>query len=277
MSQAPGSCRIGTVSAVEDVFAHQVVDPFVDPRRIVGLEAVHNFRDLGGYPAAGGTITRWHLLYRADGLGRLAGADIEVVRALGLRTVIDLRSQAELDGHGRFPHEAIDVTFTHLPIIDATWAADSHLDKTEHEFLVWAYRNMLEVGSARFARAITELAVPGALPAVFHCAAGKDRTGILAALVLGALGVPRTVVLADYALTVDGMQLMRAYAERTHPEMAERMAATPSAFMAALPDALGDVLDHVVAEHGSVRGYLDSIGVSPESIHSLTSQLLIDP
>src|SRR5689334_12696230 len=66
----------------------------IDDRRVVVLDGVHNFRDLGGYPAAGGT-TRWELVYRADGLGRLTAEDVEVLRARGLGTVIDLRTDRE--------------------------------------------------------------------------------------------------------------------------------------------------------------------------------------
>lgn len=254
-----------------------LVDPLVDPRRLVALEAVHNFRDLGGYPAADGLVTRWHMLYRADGLYRLTGADVPVVRDLGLRTVIDLRSHAELDERGTFPVDEIEVDFNHLPVFDTTWQLDQHVDKSDHEFLAWAYRDMLAVGADRFAAAIEQLAAPGALPAVFHCAAGKDRTGVLAALVLGSLGVPRSVILADYALTAGGMARMRTWAEREFPEFADRMAGAPSAFLAALPEALGEVIDELVAEHGSILGYVGSIGVPTAAVDALAGQFLVGP
>lgn len=256
---------------------HALVDPLVDPRRLVELEAVHNFRDLGGYPARDGMITRWRTLYRADGLHRLGGSDLEVVRTLGLRTVIDLRSQAELDERGTFPHHEIDVTFSHLPVIDQTWDHDEVQEMDDHQFLVWAYREMLDVGAARFAQAFDDLARPGALPAVFHCAAGKDRTGLLAALILGVLGVPRPVVLADYALTAHGMRRMQEWAAREFPEMADRMQETPSAFLAALPEALGEVLAGLEAEHGGIDRYVRSIGVADGSVDSLATQLLVSP
>jgi protein-tyrosine phosphatase len=254
-----------------------LIDPLVDPRRLVQLEAVHNFRDLGGYPARNGTITRWHQLYRADGLYRLSAADIEIVRDLGLRTVVDLRSDAEVEKWGTFPRSEIEVTFARHAVIDQTWDHEGHEDRTEHEFLVWAYQEMLAVGSARFAQAIESLAQPGALPAVFHCAAGKDRTGLLAALLLESLGVPRAVVLADYELTVQGMQRMRTWMSINHPEMVEAMANVPPAFMAALPGALGEVLDGVAGAHGSVANYVRFIGVSAEAIEALADQLLVTP
>ena len=264
---------VDTVHAMES----SLIDPLVDPRRLVELEAVHNFRDLGGYPARDGSVTRWHQLYRADGLYRLTAADIETVRALGLRTVVDLRSNAEIDKWGTFPRQAIKVNFTHHPVIDQTWELDSQADRTDHEFLVWAYQQMLQVGWQRFATAIEELAQPGALPAVFHCAAGKDRTGLLAAMVLESLGVPRTVVLADYELTVEGIVRMRSWVELNHPEMAVRMAETPSAFLMALPAALGDVLDGLAQQHGTIDAYVRSIGVSAAALQSLADQLLVNP
>lgn len=254
-----------------------LVDPLTDPRRLVAMTAVHNFRDLGGYPARDGMLTRWRTLFRADGLHRLEGDDLEVVRTLGLRTVIDLRSQGELDLRGTFPHHEIDVTFAHLPVIDTTWQAEEHVSKSDHDFLVWAYRDMLDIGAERFARAIDQLAAPGALPAVFHCAAGKDRTGVLAALILGALGVPRSVVLADYALTAEGIERMRAWALQESPELADRMVETPSAFMAALPEAMGEVLDGITAEHGSVEQYVLHIGAAPASLEALAEHLLVAP
>lgn len=254
-----------------------LVDPIVDPRRIVQLDAVHNFRDLGGYPARDGLVTRWRLLYRADGLYRLTDADVETIRALGLRTVVDLRTQHELDERGTFPHQRIDVRFTHHPVIDTTWAMEEHVEKEAHEFLVWAYRDMLAQGAPRFAKAIEQLAEPGALPAVFHCAAGKDRTGVLAALLLSALGVPRSIVLADYALTAGAMERMRAWATREFPELAEQMADTPSAFMAALPEAMDEVLTDLDAQHGSVEAYVRRIGVGAAALDALAASLLTDP
>ena len=246
-----------------------------DPRRRVALQSVHNCRDLGGYPVPGGLATRWGMLYRADGFHRMSPEDIEVVRSLGLRTVVDLRTQGEIDERGCFPHDRIDVDYVHHPVLDRTWDAAEMLgDRTDHEFLVHAYTLMLAEGAANFAGAITRLAEPGALPAVFHCAAGKDRTGILAALMLGALGVPRAVVLGDYGLTGDAIVRMRAWVLREFPDMAEQFATTPSAFLAALPDALGEVLDAVVAEHGTIRGYVESIGVAPEAIDALAAALL---
>lgn len=263
-----GTVILMSIGTIDELLSH--------PRRLVTMRTVHNFRDLGGYPTGSNEVTRWGLLFRADGLQRLQGDDLEVVRALGLRTVVDLRSQTELDERGSFPRHELEVEFAHHPIVDRTWDQEDDVigDRTDHDFLVHAYTVMLAEGARRFGEAIEQLAKPGALPAVFHCAAGKDRTGLLAALLLGALGVPREVILGDYGLTRAGMVRMRAWAEQEFPEMVERMAETPSAYFAALPEALGEVLDGVVARHGSIRELVRAIGVSDDALASLGAQLL---
>ena len=150
--------------------ANTATDLASDPVRLVALEAVHNFRDLGGYPTADGRSMKWRTLFRADGLYRLTPGDVATLEPLGLRTVIDLRSETELDQRGRFPVDAHPVVFHHaldlLELTDATWA---DLDRPEYErdedFLIWAYQEMLTVGAPRFAKAFDALAEPDALPA----------------------------------------------------------------------------------------------------------------
>ncbi|MEP7046695.1 MAG: tyrosine-protein phosphatase [Ilumatobacteraceae bacterium] len=245
------------------------------PARLIALEAVHNFRDLGGYATADGRTTQWRRLYRADGLYRLTPADVAVLEPLGLRTVIDLRSQPELDERGRFPVEAHPVVFHHLAIVDKTWAHDDAPPyERDEDFLIWAYEEMLTIGAPRFARAFEVLAEPGTLPAVFHCAAGKDRTGLLAALLLGSFGVSHDDIVADYALTVEGMARFREWAAREWPDWTERMASIPPAYSVALPEAMRHIIDQLCAEHGSIRSYVRSIGVGDDTLTALEASLL---
>ena len=246
-----------------------------DPVRLVALEAVHNFRDLGGYATADGRTTKWRTLFRADGLYRLTPSDVTILEPLGLHTVIDLRSAAELDERGRFPVDVHPVVFHHLPIVDATWAeVDRPNYERDEDFLIWAYQEMLTVGAPRFAMAFDVLVEADALPAVFHCAAGKDRTGLLAALLLGSLGVSHDDIVADYTLTVEGMARFRVWAAREWPGWKERMASLPPAFTAALPEAMRHIVNELHADHGSIRNYVKSIGVSDATLAALESALL---
>lgn len=249
-----------------------------DPDRLVALDGVHNFRDLGGYVMADGRMIGWGRLFRADGLHRLTDRDLDLLDAIGIRTVIDLRSAGEIERHGTFPFERHPVAFHLLPIIDATWS-DTDIptfdesEQGEVDFLTWAYRDMLAVGGDRFAQAIRQLAVPGSAPAVFHCAAGKDRTGVLAALTLGGLGVHHDAVVADYGLTRAGMDRMRMWVETNHPEAAARMNETPSFMLAAHPQAMANVLGELVADHGSIRNYLATIGIGEAILDALAEAL----
>jgi len=253
------------------------VDEIVNhPRRLIGLEAVHNFRDLGGYATADGRSTRWRTLFRSDGLYRLRGADdMSRVRQLGLKSVIDLRTEREQREQGIFPTDDIEVTFHHLSIVDVTWS-DTETPKfdDEVEFLVWGYRDMLEIGSSRFADAMHVLAQTDSLPAVFHCAAGKDRTGVLAALLLSSLGVDDAQICADYGLTKDAMRRSIAWSKVHRPELAERYATIPKAYLAADPRAMQIILTELAQQHGSVRSYVREIGVADATVEALGNLLL---
>jgi protein-tyrosine phosphatase len=246
------------------------------PRRLIALEAVHNFRDLGGYPAAGGRTTKWRTLFRSDGLYRLRGAnDMSRVMQLGLKSVIDLRTEREQREQGIFPIDDIEVNFHHLSIVDVTWSdTETPEFDDEVEFLVWGYRDMLEIGSSRFADAMHVLAQTESLPAVFHCAAGKDRTGVLAALLLSSLGVEDAHICADYGLTQDAMQRTIAWSKVHRPELAERYASIPKAYLAADPRAMQIILAELAQQHGSVRNYVREIGVADATVEVLGNLLL---
>jgi protein-tyrosine phosphatase len=247
------------------------------PSRSLPLDGVFNFRDLGGYPAADGRQVRWRTVFRADGLGRLTADDVEALRPIGLRTVVDLRTGREIDERGRFPYERYPVTFHHLSVIDQTWDREAarREDLPAVEFLHRAYRTMLHEGGARFAAAFTILADVEALPAVFHCAAGKDRTGLLAALVLGSLGVDRASIVSDYALTAESMHRVLETL-RADPDRASAVDAVPRSFFAAEPEAIDLVLDDIEQRHGSVRSYVRALGVDGDVLRRLDDALLTD-
>jgi len=272
ISVGDGARSIGTVQAMSGHDLSAILD---DDRRVVPLFAVHNFRDLGGYPTVDGRETRWRTLFRADGLYRLTPDDARHVVGLGVRTVVDLRTDNEVKARGTFPVDEHDVTYHHLPIIDATWGETSTPEFDDVvEFLVWAYRHMLSEASPRFADAIRLLADNQVLPAVFHCAAGKDRTGLLSALVLGSIGVPDDIIAADYGLTEHAMQRLLVWARVHQPELADVYARMPARFAAADPRAMKIILADISTAHGSVRRFVQEIGVDEESIQSLSRSLL---
>lgn len=246
------------------------------PTRNLTLDGVFNFRDLGGYPTADGRTVRWRTIFRADGLGRLTASDLEVLRPIGLRAVVDLRTERELTERGRFPFETYPVTFHHLSVIDRTWDREQAMreDLPTAAFLHRAYGEILAEGGPRFGEAISLLADTDALPAVFHCAAGKDRTGLLAALLLGALGVSHDDIVADYALTQATMDRFVARVSSDDPDAGRLIATTPPAFFAADPAAMSLVLADLEGAHGTIRSYVRTLGVTTDALATLEHLLL---
>jgi protein-tyrosine phosphatase len=248
------------------------------PDRRIEMERVHNFRDLGGYPTSDGGVTKWRTLFRSDGLHRLRGdSDIQIVQDLNLKSVIDLRTKREQQEQGIFPLETIDVDFHHVSIVDATWSDSKETPQIDDpvDFLVWGYRDLLAIGPDKFALAIRILSNQANVPAVFHCAAGKDRTGVLAALILSSVGVSDEIICGDYGLTKQAIERTIIWAQQHHVEMAQRWTSINPVYLAAEPQAMQVVLNDLVAEHGSVRNYVRSLGVTEEELKEL-SRLLVE-
>ena len=249
-----------------------------EPTRHIELERVFNFRDLGGYPTRDGRTTKWQTLFRADGIHRLSEADVDTLRPLGLRTIIDLRTPDEIEEHGRFPLDAYaaSASYHHQPVLDVIWTPEQIESFAESPtFLVDRYREMLVIGDRALGESLRLFGAGETYPAVFHCAAGKDRTGILAALVLGLLGVPDEEIAEDYALSRDGMVRMIEWVKENVPEARERLSAAPTALMSAEPDTILALLDHIRAEQGSLEGYVLTLGVEADHIAGMQAALLV--
>jgi len=231
------------------------------------LENVFNLRDLGGYPTDRGTRVVSRRLYRADGLNRLSERDAETMKALGIRTVVDLRTHDEREKYGSAPTHLFDATALHLPLIDELWPLFEPDD--DHDpvvYLIERYHEMTVEGAPALAQ-LVELAAlhPDAVPLVFHCSAGKDRTGVAAAVLLGILGVPHDVIAADYAHSALAMADLTAWVRQQHPEDADTMSDQPAAFLSCPVEAMAGFLDQMSGRFGSVDAYADSIGVSADT------------
>jgi protein-tyrosine phosphatase len=218
--------------------------------RHVPLANCFNFRDLGGYPTVDGGNIKWHRLFRADGLTKLDEADCALLGGFGLATVIDLRTAGELE-RGKFPVGILQVEYHHLPLSETVPGQEEVPDWGESNFVTARYQQLLRIGWDSIASAIKILATEGALPAVFHCSAGKDRTGVLAAVVLGSLGVPDEVIIDDYALSAIGTsRLMQSLREEYADNVAE-VEKYAAAILRVMPESMAGFIDHVRAEYGT--------------------------
>jgi protein-tyrosine phosphatase len=240
--------------------------------RVIALEGAVNFRDLGGYETLDGHRTRWRVLFRADGLGELTETDLATMRQLGIRTVVDLRSGQELE-QSRFNVEAHPVTFHHYPFIKALPNAKDF--ERAPGFLSTQYTEMLDIATPQIVAALTALAAPDACPAVFHCTAGKDRTGLLSALVLSLLGVPEETVVADYALSGAAMARLRAKLIAKYPD-GENLIADSNVLFSADPANMVALFAHLRDRYGTVAEYAAQVGVT-EGVVERLRQTLLEP
>ncbi|UBU13378.1 tyrosine-protein phosphatase [Nonomuraea gerenzanensis] len=233
-----------------------------------------NFRDVGGYAAKDGRTVRWQRLYRADSLGWLAGEDLTAFRALRVRSVIDLRHPYEVEKSGRVP-ESEGQLYQNLPIEGRRWDTAAYSEQLGvARYLADRYLEVTEDGVENLRIALETIAGADNAPVVVHCAAGKDRTGVLTALVLSLAGVGEDDIVADYALT--GLATERFVADwtRRHPD-----APLWPGFGLAPAEAMRLFLTDLTARHGSVENYvaqvirLPSAAVTELRRHLLTEQI----
>ncbi|MFI7615723.1 tyrosine-protein phosphatase [Nonomuraea terrae] len=232
-----------------------------------------NFRDVGGYAAMDGRTVRWQRLYRADSLGSLADDDLTAFRALRVRNVIDLRHPFEVDKHGRVP-ETEGQLYHNLPIEGRRWDIATYTEQLGvARFLADRYLEVAEDGVGNLRTALETIARADNAPVVVHCAAGKDRTGILTALVLSLTGVSQDDIVADYALTGLATERFTADWRRRHGD-----AELWPGFGLAPADTMRFFLADLTSRHGSVERYVTQVlGLSADAIAELRAHLLTEP
>jgi protein-tyrosine phosphatase len=237
-----------------------------DGRRLE-LAGVFNLRDVGGYPAAGGRTVRWRTLLRSDALHRIEPAGAAVLGRLELRTILDLRTHMETE----LAPSALDglpVCVRHICILTGDMQAlPLELDAI--------YRFMIDECGQAIADAVKVLAAASAVPALVHCSAGKDRTGIVVALVLAVLGVPDEVIAADYALSASYLDAGQT------PAIGQLQASTglgtdlTKPLLSSPPELILEVLARVRQGAGSVNAYLLDRGLSQADLARLRATLLV--
>ncbi len=259
--------------------------------RLVPLEGTLNFRDLGGYRTADGHQVRWGRVFRSDALGKLTDGDLTYLERLGVRLVCDFRDDYEtekapsrLPGHPdlrmeRFPIGAGgDTTAVGADRKDGLTdlVLAGRLGEVSPEMLGDFYVGMLESRSEPLVAVLERVADPANHPLVFHCTAGKDRTGVLAAVLLSVLGVDDETILDDYELT-DRYRTPHRLAE-VAPRLAESgvdLDKVKALFSAPRP-VLARTLTTLQERYGSVPAFLtDEAGVDPATLQRLRDLLLV--
>jgi len=242
--------------------------------RWLALEGLDNVRDVGGLPTRDGGRTRTGVLLRSASLHYVTPTDVEhLVDVLGLKLVLDLRTRRELDRDGptavaRAGVETVWLSFLPEDGEPLPWA-DDDLDP-----VLQSYLGYLSGRSANVVQAVRRLADADAGPALVHCAAGKDRTGVLVALVLDAVGVQRRAVLEDYVLSAEQVPALfrRWTGESGEPMPADLTPHLPRA------EVMATVLARLDAEYGTdeaggATGWLRANGLDEAAMERLRGRL----
>ncbi len=237
--------------------------------------ASYNWRDLGGLPTTDGLRTRPGRLFRSDTLQEMGEDDARrLADEIGLRTVVDLRLSGEVAREGRGALE-FEETVRHLgvPLISVDLSVPgTAVPLITAEMHIPHYVGFLDVSAEKF-RIIAEALAEGGLPAVVHCAAGKDRTGVVIAVLLDAVGVERRAIIDDYVRTRETYPQVHARLE-TLDSYREYINMQPPEVMDARPETIGGFLDGLAEKYGSGADFLRSIGVSDETIAALRAGLV---
>lgn len=249
----------------------------------VKLEGCFNFRDLGGYETVDGRQTKRGMLFRSGNLSRLTDKDIAVFQELGIKNICDLRDNDEV---GKHPDPEIEgATWHHISMINDEEAVKQPGDVSSFESKLMGSKpgelllelNREMVSNIEAVQKIFKILIDEPQsPMVFHCMAGKDRTGAVAALILSALGVPREVIEQDYLdtnLVLDEMQKGFKAIGYTIPAHIDRDVV--NAMYEARVEYIQAYFNEIESRYGSVDTYLmEALGLTNEDIAVLKNHLL---
>jgi protein-tyrosine phosphatase len=249
--------------------------------RHVPLKSVPNFRDIGGYRTQDGKHVRWNRVYRASRFSNLSTEDAQTLTNMGIHLVCDLRTKGEVVAE---PDKLPDgIQHLHLP---AESSANRWLELGRMMFdaeylpnlLLNAYRTvMIDQNPQIFAEIFRRLADEQNYPMVIHCAAGKDRAGIITAMILSFLGVPDEVIIADYTLSNHHYEFFRTTTQKVMLQLQMFGVSERDFDYLLIADGrlMQQALEHVHEHYGTVENYLiTAAGVDRATLEQVKRNLL---
>jgi protein-tyrosine phosphatase len=252
-----------------------VMSPEELAKRHLPLPGTYNLRDIGGYRTGDGRVTRWQVLLRADALHNLDADGQSVLATLGLCTVIDLREQDEFD---RSPDQLgpLNVKTLHHPLFDRPTSGIASTAVARRS-LAETYLLVVDERADALVGVVRAIAAKDVTPAVVHCTAGKDRTGMVIAVVLSALGVEEDLIVQDFAVT--GQLLGGAFRDEILARTSERGVPLSEIepMLSADPQLIRSFLDRIREAYGDVEAFLVAHGMTPDELRALRSKLLVHP
>jgi protein-tyrosine phosphatase len=245
--------------------------------RHLRFKSVTNFRDIGGYRTRRGYTVAWRRVFRSGEFARITRADYDrLMKEIGPAAVVDLRSKLEVERRGIGLLTEAKIKYHNIEFI-----TDDDDKKADEQ----RYRNLKNMGDfyidfvprkeygRQIIQALEVIAMPENHPLIFNCAVGKDRTGILTAVLLSVLGVADEDIIEDYSLSGPYMEELLTHID-DDPEIAEGVK-VPDFFWKAPPESMAMLLNTLRKDYGSVGGYLEFMGSEPSLIERLEKALLI--
>ena len=242
--------------------------------RVHRLEGAYNLRDLGDLPTEDGGRTRTGRVFRSDSLQSVTAADAALLHErLGVRSLIDLRGEDEVASEGRGLLADRDVRYVNLPLVQEDGSLLSYLDDGRTVDLVPRYLSYLDSPGRTMLRAIELISEAETAPTVFFCAAGKDRTGVLSALVLRLVGVEPEAVVDDYLLSAESAEIIVRERLMPSPTYAHHIATLPPEVYTAEATTMRRFLDALDQRFGGAERWALDHGLTPQVLGRLRAAL----
>jgi len=262
------------------------------PERVIDLEGTTNTRDIGGYLTDDLRTLRWQQIIRSENLSRLTASDFQKLEEIGVKTVIDLRTDREHDKSPTVWQGDNPPRFFHFPIGDAQndwFKAQRRLMKrnrfTEEqalEHMIEGYRMIADVGPPSYQQLMEVVLDQSNWPVLIHCNAGKDRAGVAVTLILEALGVDRETIMEEFLLTNKigrSREKANLISKKSKDSRSARgISSGPSAsawfpIVGVQPEMLEAFYASVDEQYGSMDAFLTEMGVDQEARSALTASL----
>lgn len=247
--------------------------------RLLPLQGTHNCRDLGGYTTSDGQHVAWGRVYRSDVLDRLTAHDHTLLRERGVRLAVDLRAHSEVARQpDRLPG---GMAYRHLPVFARDPLGRRQIMMQRHRldsmFRQMYHTHIITRGAPVIGAVLKLVADPANLPLLFHCTGGKDRTGVIAALLLHICGVPRATIVADYTLTNRAVPALIDSLQAPFETLPAWLGLRLEQFyplLSARPAIIEDALEFITMHHGSIDAYLHGpVGLADTDIAAIRDNL----
>ena len=234
----------------------------------IKLDGTYNTRELGSYLTEDGKVTKTHRYLRSDGLSNITENDLNILYNYGVKLVIDLRSATETKKTSYNLKE--DMVYLNFPLLDQIQSSGFSMEELPKS-MGELYISIMEMSKSTIAGILRAMANAGNSCVLFHCAAGKDRTGVTSMLLLKQAGVPNDTIVADYAVTEVYMEkVLRAQIEAEE----EKGLQIPDDMILSKAPNMVMAIKHLENTYGTVDNYMLSIGMTPQEIQNLKTRLV---